>query len=88
MEKYGVGLVDPKVIGHFYDDLHSYLASCGVDGMKVDVQSVSETLGSGYGGRVELAKQYQKALEESVIKNFKASNIISCMCLNTEFFYG
>ncbi|KAH7528325.1 hypothetical protein FEM48_Zijuj05G0060700 [Ziziphus jujuba var. spinosa] len=88
VEKYGVGLIDPSKILSFYDDLHSYLASCGVDGVKVDVQSIVEMLGSGYGGRVELSRQYQQALEESVHKNFKANNLISCMSLNTEYIYS
>ncbi|MCH83291.1 putative galactinol-sucrose galactosyltransferase 2-like, partial [Trifolium medium] len=35
----------------------SYLASCGVHGVKVDVQNLIETLGSGYGGRVSLTKR-------------------------------
>lgn len=87
MMKHGVGLVERSRICNFYDDLHKYLVSCGVDGVKVDVQNVLETLGSGYGGRVALTKQYQEALEESVIKNFKANNMLSCMCLNTEFIY-
>ncbi|KAK1295360.1 putative galactinol--sucrose galactosyltransferase 2 [Acorus calamus] len=70
LEKYGVGIIDPSKIYNFYNDLHSYLRDKGVDGVKVDVQNLIETLGSGYGGRVALTKQYQQALEESVAKNF------------------
>ncbi|KHN03606.1 Putative galactinol--sucrose galactosyltransferase 6 [Glycine soja] len=33
----GLGLVNPKKVFTFYDHLHSYLASAGVDGVKVDV---------------------------------------------------
>jgi raffinose synthase len=33
----------------FCDELHSYLASCGV--VEVDAQNVIETLGAGHGGR-------------------------------------
>ncbi|KAK4402491.1 putative galactinol--sucrose galactosyltransferase 2 [Sesamum angolense] len=70
-----------------YNDLHSYLASCGVDGVKVDIQNVVEALGSGYGGRVMLTKKYQEALEESVLKNFN-NNLICSMSQNTDFFYS
>ncbi|XP_028236511.1 probable galactinol--sucrose galactosyltransferase 2 [Glycine soja] len=38
LEKYGVGIIDPEKLYDFYNDSHSYLASCGVDGVKVDVQ--------------------------------------------------
>ncbi|KHN07970.1 Putative galactinol--sucrose galactosyltransferase 2 [Glycine soja] len=37
LEKYGVGIIDPEKLYDFYNDSHSYLASCGVDGVKVDV---------------------------------------------------
>lgn len=77
VEQYGVGLIDPSKIRSFYDDFHSYLASCGVDGVKVDVQDILEMLGAGYGGRVALTRQYQEALEESVVKNFRANNLIN-----------
>ncbi|KAM1768248.1 hypothetical protein ACFX12_046245 [Malus domestica] len=40
---HGLGLVHPKKIFNFYNELHSYLASCGVDGVKVDVQNIIET---------------------------------------------
>lgn len=87
LEKYGVGVIDPQCINDFYNDLHSYLASSGVDGVKVDVQNLLETLGSGYGGRVSLTRQYQVALEESVEKNFGDNNLICCMCHNTDSIY-
>jgi hypothetical protein len=45
LEKYGVGVIEPKKVFEFYNNLHSYLASCGVDGVKVDVQNLIETLG-------------------------------------------
>ncbi|OMP06969.1 Raffinose synthase [Corchorus olitorius] len=47
----GVGLVNPEKVSDFYNDLHSYLASAGIDGVKVDAQSILETLGAGHGGR-------------------------------------
>ncbi|KAK7281976.1 hypothetical protein RIF29_10401 [Crotalaria pallida] len=88
LEKYGVGIIDPQNIYDFYNDYHSYLASCGVDGVKVDVQNLIETLGSGYGGRVSLTKRYQEALEQSVARNFMENNIICCMSHNTDSIYS
>ncbi|KAK7353954.1 hypothetical protein VNO80_19410 [Phaseolus coccineus] len=88
LEKYGVGIIDPENIYDFYNDYHSYLASCGVDGIKVDVQNLIETLGSGYGGRVSLTKRYQEALEQSVIRHFKHNNLICCMSHNSDSIYS
>lgn len=87
LERFGIGLIDPEKVFDFYNDLHSYLASCGADGVKVDVQNVLETLGSGYGGRVLLTRKYQSSLEQSIAKNFKDNNIICCMCHNTDSIY-
>ncbi|CAJ1974976.1 unnamed protein product [Sphenostylis stenocarpa] len=88
LEKYGVGIIDPENVDDFYNDYHSYLASCGVDGVKVDVQNLTETLGSGYGGRVSLTKRYQEALEHSVTRNFKDNNLICCMSHNSDSIYS
>ncbi|CAL5203251.1 unnamed protein product [Lathyrus oleraceus] len=88
LEKYGVGIIDPSKLYEFYNDYHEYLASCGVDGVKVDVQNLIETLGSGYGGRVSLTKQYQEALETSIARNFKRNNLICCMCHNSDSIYS
>ncbi|MCI59313.1 putative galactinol-sucrose galactosyltransferase 2-like, partial [Trifolium medium] len=60
---HGLGLVHPKKVFDFYNELHVYLASCGVDGVKVDVQNIIETLGSGHGGRVSITRSYHQALE-------------------------
>ncbi|KAK1319219.1 putative galactinol--sucrose galactosyltransferase 2 [Acorus calamus] len=88
LEKYGVGIIDPSKIYNFYNDLHSYLRDKGVDGVKVDVQNLIETLGSGYGGRVALTKQYQRALEESVARNFTDNSLICCMSHNSDYIYS
>jgi hypothetical protein len=39
-----LSLVNPKKVLNFYNELHSYLASAGIDGFKVDVQNILETL--------------------------------------------
>jgi len=64
----GLGLVHPRAVYRFYDELHAYLAAAGVDGVKVDVQCILETLGAGHGGRVQLTRQYHQALDASIAK--------------------
>ncbi|CAI9754697.1 unnamed protein product [Fraxinus pennsylvanica] len=83
----GLGLVNPKNVHKFYNEMHSYLASAGVDGVKVDAQCILETLGAGLGGRVELTKQYHQALDTSVAGNFPDNGCISCMSHNLESLY-
>ncbi|OAY40463.1 probable galactinol--sucrose galactosyltransferase 2 isoform X2 [Manihot esculenta] len=85
---HGLGLVHPKKVFDFYNELHAYLASCGVDGVKVDVQNIIETLGSGHGGRVSLTRSYHQALEASVARNFPDNGCIACMCHNTDGIYS
>lgn len=84
----GLGLVHPKNVFQFYDDLHSYLASAGINGVKVDVQNIIETLGAGHGGRVKLASQYHQAMEASIARNFPDNGIIACMSHNTDGLYS
>ncbi|KAG6402003.1 hypothetical protein SASPL_138872 [Salvia splendens] len=88
LEKYGVGLIDPEKVYDFYNDLHSYLSSSGVDGVKVDIQNLIETMGAGHDGRVTLTRKYQMALEESVARNFQENNLICCMSLNSDSIYS
>jgi len=40
----GRSLVNPKKVLNFSNELHSYLASAGIDGVKVYVQNILETL--------------------------------------------
>ncbi|KAK4278229.1 hypothetical protein QN277_016101 [Acacia crassicarpa] len=84
----GLGLVNPEKVFHFYNELHSYLASAGIDGVKVDVQNILETLGAGHGGRVKLARKYHQALEASIAGNFPDNGIICCMSHNTDGLYS
>ncbi|KAF8414301.1 hypothetical protein HHK36_002303 [Tetracentron sinense] len=88
MEKYGVGIIDPTKISQFYDDLHRYLVSQDVDGVKVDVQNILETVATGLGGRVSLTQQFQAALENSIAANFQDNSIICCMGQNTDSVYS
>ena len=83
----GLGLVHPAKVFQFYDELHSYLAESGVDGVKVDVQNILETLGAGFGGRVSLTKRYHQSLEASISRNFPDNGCIACMSHNTDGLY-
>ncbi|GJR69478.1 probable galactinol--sucrose galactosyltransferase 6 isoform X1 [Tanacetum coccineum] len=83
----GLGLMNPKKVFKFYDNLHGYLAAAGVDGVKVDVQCILETLGTGLGGRVALTQQYHQALDASVARNFPDNGCIACMSHNTDALY-
>ncbi|KAM0821957.1 hypothetical protein ACQ4PT_071830 [Festuca glaucescens] len=84
----GLGLVNPDKVFSFYNELHSYLAFAGIDGVKVDVQNILEVVGAGHGGRVLLARKYQQALEASIARNFRDNGIISCMSHNTDNLYS
>ncbi|KAJ8431417.1 hypothetical protein Cgig2_004449 [Carnegiea gigantea] len=88
IERYGIGAIDPQKISDFYHDYHSYLVSIDVDGVKVDAQNVVETIGAGYGGRVHLTGLYQRALEESIARNFKQNNLICCMSHNSDSIFS
>lgn len=87
MEKYGVGAIDPAKVYQFYDDLHAYLVSQDVDGVKVDVQNILETISTGLGGRVSLTRQFQQALEKSIATHFQDNSIICCMGQSTDSIY-
>lgn len=84
----GLGVMNPKKVFKFYDNLHAYLADAGVDGVKVDVQSILETLGNGFGGRVALTRQYHHALDASIARNFPDNGCIDCMSHNTDSLYN
>jgi raffinose synthase len=80
------GLVPASEIARFYDDFHALLRSQGVDGVKVDVQSLLEGISTGQGGRVALARAYRAALEGSVEKHF-GGRLINCMGSGQESYY-
>ncbi|XP_057795142.1 probable galactinol--sucrose galactosyltransferase 2 isoform X2 [Salvia miltiorrhiza] len=88
MEEYGVGIVDPERIFEFYDDLHRYLVSQEVDGVKVDVQNILETVATGSGGRVSLTRSFHQSLEKSISNNFQDNSIICCMAQSTDSVYS
>ncbi|KAF7819543.1 putative galactinol--sucrose galactosyltransferase 5 [Senna tora] len=75
----GVGLVPPHLVDKMYEGLHSHLEAAGIDGVKVDVIHLLEMVCEKYGGRVDLAKAYYKALTASVRKHFKGNGVIASM---------
>ncbi|XVE84009.1 hypothetical protein DITRI_Ditri16bG0134400 [Diplodiscus trichospermus] len=75
----GVGLVPPEIADQLYEGIHSHLENVGIDGVKVDVIHLLEMLCENYGGRVDLAKAYFKALTDSVKKHFKGNGVIASM---------
>ncbi|OMO67486.1 Raffinose synthase [Corchorus olitorius] len=83
----GVGLVPPELVHKMYQGLHSHLQSVGIDGVKVDVIHLLEMLAEEYGGRVDLAKAYYKALTDSVRKYFNGNGVIASMEHCNDFFF-
>ncbi|KFM27125.1 putative galactinol-sucrose galactosyltransferase 2 [Auxenochlorella protothecoides] len=70
---------DPTAL---HTDMHAYLAGCGVDGVKVDVQSTLGLLGGA-----TLAGAYNDSLEASVARHFPGNQLINCMCHSTVNLY-
>ncbi|GFZ12013.1 raffinose synthase family protein [Actinidia rufa] len=83
----GVGLVPPEMVDRMYEGLHSHLEKVGIDGVKVDVIHLLEMVGEDYGGRVELAKAYYKALTASLRKHFNGNGVIASMEHCNDFMY-
>lgn len=82
----GVSLpLDPTQL---HSDMHAYLASCGVDGVKVDVQGTIGLVGSEVEGGTALAEKYHESLEASVAQHFPGNHLINCMCHSTEDLYN
>lgn len=78
--------LDPSSLHH---DMHEYLSFCGIDGVKVDVQSTIGLAGSGTAaGGPSLASVYQSSLENSAAKHFQGNHLINCMCHSTENLYN
>lgn len=85
---WGAQIAVPSAAGiaRFYDDYHAALAAQGVDGVKVDVQAMLESVAAGRGGRVALHRAYRAALDASVARRFEG-RLINCMGATTECAY-
>ena len=80
----GIGLVCPSRVDAFFNDYHLALRAMGVDGVKVDAQSLIGSLRSERGGGFGLTLAYHIALKASISSNFGAPDeaefpIIHCM---------
>lgn len=80
----GVGLVSPDHVDAFFHDYHTNLRAMGVDGVKVDAQSLIGSLRSERGGGYSLTLAYHVALKASISSNFGEAGeqefpIIHCM---------
>lgn len=83
----GIGIPQDSDVDMLYEQMHSYLASVGVDGVKVDGQAAITMMGANSGGSASKTRLYVKAMEESVQQHFGA-NCINCMCHPTECLYS
>ncbi|MDY3845598.1 MAG: Sip1-related alpha-galactosidase [Eubacteriales bacterium] len=84
-ECFPYGLVDD--FDAFYGDYHKSLKAQGVDGVKIDVQSIVASHGRGNSGRVGITKKMRSALEKSVNENF-GGNVINCMSTTNEIIFN
>ncbi len=81
------GILSPSEIQKLWDDYHGWLATEGVDGVKVDNQSGTEWFYYDLGRSDLIMKKLHQALEQSVSKHFKKWSIINCMSQNTNVYY-
>ncbi|CAK7246039.1 MAG: hypothetical protein STHCBS139747_007661 [Sporothrix thermara] len=64
-------------VRRFYDDFYTFLASCGVDGVKTDAQFITDTWTSATTRRA-LTTAYQDAWTVATLRHF-GSRAVSCM---------
>jgi hypothetical protein len=81
----GVGIVND--VASLFQDMHSYLAESGVDGIKVDSQAGVGMVGSMVGGGPAAAARFHAALEDSAVLHFPSNDVINCMAHSTENIY-
>lgn len=72
------GLVHPNDIHRWYQEFYDYLASEGIDMVKVDNQAMLEFFTEGKVGNVAAMKAYQQALQGASQTHFEG-NLINCM---------
>ncbi|OGG05206.1 MAG: hypothetical protein A3F83_10000, partial [Candidatus Glassbacteria bacterium RIFCSPLOWO2_12_FULL_58_11] len=74
-------IVRPEAIESFYFDYHAFLATSGVDGVKVDNQSDLSYNSYDLAPLTELSGTYIRALENSAAHYFGPGNVIDCMSM-------
>ncbi|RYP41097.1 hypothetical protein DL767_001258 [Monosporascus sp. MG133] len=70
-------VISKKDVGRFYDDFYRFLSTCGIDGVKTDVQFMVDTWASAKQRR-ELTNTYLDAWMIAALKHFSL-RAISCM---------
>ena len=73
-------------LARMYRDMHDWLVSQGVDGVKVDYQGVVSMTANGHGGRVAAVDAMRSALETSCTRHF-GDMWLSCMAHQPEVWY-
>ena len=63
-----------------YDGLHGYLHEAGIDGVKVDGQSILSQVGQGQGGGPAVSRKYISALEDSAQKHLQSASEVIAWC--------
>ncbi len=81
-----IGMIDPQKAYEFYSGYHKYLNENGIDGVKVDAQSLAEATSEGTGSRCELVGTLHTALEKSVNENLNGK-MINCMSSSNDIVY-
>mmetsp|Transcript_3381 Transcript_3381/g.10278 ORF Transcript_3381/g.10278 Transcript_3381/m.10278 type:complete len:887 (+) Transcript_3381:212-2872(+) len=76
----------PRDARAFFDGYYAELQKMGVDGVKVDAQSILEAVGGRDRGRTEVFARYRSALEGAADRHF-GGTVINCMsCVNDAVF--
>ncbi|RYP89766.1 hypothetical protein DL770_004108 [Monosporascus sp. CRB-9-2] len=70
-------VISKKDVGRFYDDFYRFLSTCGIDGVKTDVQFMVDSWASAKQRR-ELTNTYLDAWMIAALKHFSL-RAISCM---------
>ncbi|KAL4457908.1 hypothetical protein ABPG75_012773 [Micractinium tetrahymenae] len=76
---------DPRLL---HSDLHAYLAECGMDGVKVDVQSTITMFGYHEGGYAAMGAKWHRSLEDSTARHLPGNHQINSMCCAIEDIYN
>lgn len=80
-QKFHTAYIKPLIIRHLFVSKHHFcrLTSLCLITHSIALVQLLEMLSEDYGGRVELAKAYYKALTASVKKHFKGNGVIASM---------